>query len=171
VLTSSKPSCSWSSSSRSARRPNWLRCSFCTMSRSRSIGYTAQVLVSHGATNGMDFDQIRTLLIEHFRSRLVETKAKIAKTGRLNQFDRASYENSAEFAKEALSEGWPLIPGQSASRFTAEGAQTGKLLRECLPPLLTSPRAGLKCCPPNASDRFCNHTAKAGGGNVASYLC
>ena len=25
---SSKPSCNWSSSSRSARRPNWLRCSF-----------------------------------------------------------------------------------------------------------------------------------------------
>jgi NAD(P)-dependent dehydrogenase (short-subunit alcohol dehydrogenase family) len=28
ALRSSKPSCSWSSSSRSARRPNWLRCSF-----------------------------------------------------------------------------------------------------------------------------------------------
>jgi hypothetical protein len=38
---SSKPSCSWSSSSRSARRPNWLRCSFATMRRSRSISACA----------------------------------------------------------------------------------------------------------------------------------
>jgi hypothetical protein len=36
----------------------------------RHLGYVAQVLVTHGASSGMDFDQIRALLTDHFRSRL-----------------------------------------------------------------------------------------------------
>ena len=81
------------------------------ISLSRHLGYVAQVLVMHGATNGMDFDQIRALLTEHFRVRLVKAKSDIAKTRRLNPIDKAAYANSASFAQEAVSEGWPLIPG------------------------------------------------------------
>ena len=60
------------------------------ISLSRHLGYVAQVLVSRGAISGMDFDQIRALLTEHFRLRLVKAKTEIGKTGRLNQVDKAA---------------------------------------------------------------------------------
>src|SRR5580704_8231142 len=50
-LRSSKPSCSWSSSSRSARRPNWLRCSLRMMSLSRSISAWASLRLARSAAS------------------------------------------------------------------------------------------------------------------------
>ena len=87
------------------------------ISLARHLGYVAQVLILHGASSGMDFDQIRALLTEHFRSRLMTVKSEIAKTGRLSRVARAAYENSAQFAQDAVSEGWPLIPGVSDARW------------------------------------------------------
>jgi hypothetical protein len=64
----------------------------------------------------MDFDQIRALLTEHFRSLLAKSKTD-SETGRLNQVARAAYENSAEFGQQALSEGLSLTPGQSDAQW------------------------------------------------------
>lgn len=61
----------------------------------------------------MNFDQVRALLTEHFKGRLLRAKAEMATAGRLGPIDRHAYSNSADFAEEALSENWPLMPGQA----------------------------------------------------------
>lgn len=75
------------------------------------LGYGALILAAHGAVCGMDFLQIRALLTEHFRQRLIKAKAEIGTSGRLGRVDRDRYENSAHFASEALAEAQPLFPG------------------------------------------------------------
>jgi integrase len=59
----------------------------------------------------MDFVQIRALLTEHFRQRLIKAKAEIGASGRLGVIKKQSLGDTAHFASEALLEGEPLFPG------------------------------------------------------------
>jgi hypothetical protein len=81
------------------------------LSLARHSGYEAQLLLAHGAVCGMKFDEIRSLLAEHFRQRLSVAKGEIAERGRLGRNDRTALESTAYFAQEALTEGRPHHPG------------------------------------------------------------
>lgn len=68
---------------------------------SRSLSQIGDRLNDRGMAYGMRYEELRGVLIEHFRRLLNEVKAEINAAGPLSEFDREIYESSKRVAKHA----------------------------------------------------------------------
>ncbi|WP_157757146.1 site-specific integrase [Pannonibacter phragmitetus] len=80
---------------------------------SRSLSQIGDRLNDRGMAYGMRYEELRGVLIEHFRRLLNEVKAEINAAGPLSEFDREIYESSKRVAKHAKVTDRPLSLVQS----------------------------------------------------------
>ena len=75
---------------------------------SRSLSQIGERLNEYGIAAGMRYEEVRSVLTEHFRQLLNEAKAEMSDTGPLNDFDRQAYVTSKLVAKHAKKTDAPL---------------------------------------------------------------
>lgn len=71
----------------------------------KTLEYHAQTILSDVRLQGMTYQQIKTLLTEHFRQRLEESKRAMDENGRLPSGQVKALENSIQFGRQGLRTG------------------------------------------------------------------
>jgi hypothetical protein len=74
----------------------------------RTMIVAADKLTKAGFASGMRYDQIRSMLSEHFKQVLAERIDQIGEHGRLNLVDRSALTVSIDLAEDAISGKGPL---------------------------------------------------------------
>lgn len=80
---------------------------------SRSLSQIGERLNEHGIAYGMRHEELRSVLIDHFRQLLEQAKAEMHETGPLSELDRQIYETQKLVAKQARKTDTPLSLVQS----------------------------------------------------------
>jgi len=75
---------------------------------SRSLSQIGERLNEQGIAYGMRHEELRSVLTEHFRRLLDETKTEMNDTGPLSELDRQTYETSKRVAKHSIKTDTPL---------------------------------------------------------------
>ncbi|MDR6430533.1 site-specific integrase [Brucella pseudogrignonensis] len=102
-----------------ARKPSTLKLSLFTreprkaLRLSRYLSQIGERLNENGIAYNMRYEELRTVLIEHFKQWLTEAKAEMNDTGPLSELDRQIYKSSKLIAKHARDTDAPLSLVQS----------------------------------------------------------
>lgn len=78
------------------------RCPKEALHLTRGLCYVGECVLSHMKAIHMDYDAIRSFLMQFFKKRLQTMKEKMAAEGQLPQDYVQAYQNSLHFCKEAL---------------------------------------------------------------------
>ena len=78
------------------------RCPQEALQISRVLGYIGDKLINQAEAIGMEYQKIREVIQEHFKSSLERHQQRIAVEGRLSELDKTALLNSSNFALDAL---------------------------------------------------------------------
>ncbi|MGI9414677.1 MAG: DUF6538 domain-containing protein, partial [Hyphomicrobiales bacterium] len=97
-------------------RPSHVRISLKTrepnvaLQMAKVLSHLAELLIARMSARHMRYDEIRTVLKQHFIEMLEKRKRVIAEQGRLGELDKTALKNSIDFAGHGIEHGESLIP-------------------------------------------------------------